>query len=161
MYIFGRYRKFLYSENLRISARSAYFKFRRRRVALIRGGRLFEGGRLFHFFQIVAWHDHFSDTSSSINTKISSLLTKSNPTLVSTPKLSHHTQFCSFLRHCSYASQCSKRDITSTQSRSSCRRFVTRWRQSSGKSWRTWSNVECRWLAPNLSMPYSYHELIL
>ena len=35
--------------------------------ALIRGRRLFEGGRLFPFSQIVAVHDHFSDTFSAHN----------------------------------------------------------------------------------------------
>ena len=38
--------------NPRISARSAYFKFRTRQRALIRGGRLFEGGAYFKFWQI-------------------------------------------------------------------------------------------------------------
>ena len=51
-------------------------------MALIRGGAYSKGGggggggAYFIFFQFVACHDHFSDTSSSINTKISSLLTK-------------------------------------------------------------------------------------
>jgi len=47
--------------NPRISARGAYFKFSRRRGALNRG----EGGRLFNFSHIVAWHDHFFNTSSA------------------------------------------------------------------------------------------------
>jgi len=46
-----------------ISTRDTYFKFRRRRVAYSRGA-LIPGGRLFNFSQIVAWHDHFFNTSS-------------------------------------------------------------------------------------------------
>ena len=79
--------------------------------------------------------------------------------------------------HCPYASQCSKRDITSTQSRAGCFRLVrpgriassrTRivWRWSpvgmvseivAAKSicWRTWNNLDCRWLAINRPSPFS------
>ena len=45
--------------NLWVSVQGAYFKFRRRRDVLI------QGGCLFNFPQIVAWHDHFSDTLSA------------------------------------------------------------------------------------------------
>ena len=64
--------------------------------------------------------------------------------------------------HCPYASQCSKRDITSTQSRASSTRAAEVSKEITGEwdrsvksiGWRTWSIVERRWLAINRPFPF-------
>ena len=66
--IFHETRIWSNTKNPSISTQGAYFKFRRRQGARIRGGGggggVLNRGGLFNFSQIMTWYDHFFNTSS-------------------------------------------------------------------------------------------------